>query len=51
MTRNHWPSSPEWAALDTPPNPSWVGRSDLAGITKPRELAAVLAPLRDGGAR
>lgn len=51
MTRNHWPASPEWAALDTPPNPSWVGRTDLAGITKPRELAAVLAPLRDGGAR
>lgn len=43
MTRKHWPESPSWARCETPPNPSWLGRDDLPGITKPRELRELLA--------
>jgi hypothetical protein len=45
MTRKHWPDSPEWARTDAVPKPSWV-RGDVAGVTRPSELAALLAPLR-----
>ena len=46
MTRKHWPDSPEWARTDAPPKPSWV-RGDTPGVTRPSELAALLAPLRE----
>jgi hypothetical protein len=42
MTRRHWPDGPDWARTDAPPAPSWLGRDDLPGITKPRELRALL---------
>jgi hypothetical protein len=42
MTRRHWPDGPDWARTDARPAPSWLGRDDLPGITKPRELRALL---------
>ncbi len=42
MTRRHWPDGPDWTRTDAPPVPSWLGRDDLPGITKPRELRALL---------
>jgi hypothetical protein len=47
MTRRHWPDRPDWARTDRAPAPSWLGRDDLPGITRPSELAALLAPLRE----
>src|SRR5207253_6365969 len=38
LSRRYWPDGPEWARLDGPANPSWLGRSDIRPITKPREL-------------
>ena len=32
----------EWARLDRAPSPSWLGRDDIAPITKPRELRELL---------
>jgi hypothetical protein len=47
MTRAHWPEdAPPWARASDPPSPSWLTRTDLAGITRPSELATLLAPLR-----
>ncbi len=46
MTRRFWPDGPAWARLDTPPAPSWLGKDHLVGITKPRQLAELLAPMR-----
>src|SRR5262245_20880072 len=46
MTRRHWPDRPEWARHDGPPTPSWLERGELPGITKRKELEALLAPLR-----
>jgi len=44
MTRRFWPThGPEWARLDRAPSPSWLGRDDIAPITKPRELRELLA--------
>jgi hypothetical protein len=45
MTRRHWPSAPEWARLDAPPQPTWF-EGTVPGVTRPSELAALLAPLR-----
>jgi hypothetical protein len=43
LTRRHWPAhGPDWARFDGPPRPSWLGRTDIAPITKPRELRALL---------
>jgi hypothetical protein len=50
MTRKHWPESPEWARLDAPPEPSWLD-GDVPGVTRPSELAALLAPLREQKSR
>jgi hypothetical protein len=47
MLRRHWPDGPDWARTDAPPRPSWLGRDDLPGITKPRELGDLLARVRD----
>jgi hypothetical protein len=47
MLRGYWPDGPDWARTEAAPTPSWLGRDDLPGITKPVELAALLAPLRD----
>jgi len=46
MTRRHWPDGPEWARTERQPSPSWLSRDDTPGITRPSELAALLAPLR-----
>jgi hypothetical protein len=46
MTRHHWPEGPDWARADGAPAPSWLRRDDLPGITRPSELAALLAPMR-----
>ena len=46
MTRQHWPASPEWACSDSLPEPSWLD-GDVPGVTRPSELAALLAPLRE----
>jgi hypothetical protein len=46
MTRKHWPASPEWARTDAPPKPSWV-QGDVPGVTRPSELAQLLAPMRE----
>jgi hypothetical protein len=46
MTRKHWPASPEWARSDSLPEPSWLD-GDVPGVTRPSELAALLAPLRE----
>jgi hypothetical protein len=46
MTRRHWPDGPIWARHDGPPSPSWLERDELPGITKRKELAPLLAPLR-----
>jgi hypothetical protein len=46
MTRRNWPGAPEWARTDHDPTPSWLQRDELPGITRPSELAALLAPLR-----
>jgi hypothetical protein len=46
MTRKHWPASPDWARTDKPPEPSWV-EGEVPGVTRPSQLAALLAPLRD----
>ncbi len=45
MTRRHWPSTPEWARLDAPPQPTWF-EGTVPGVTRPSELAALLAPVR-----
>ena len=45
MTRRYWPESPEWARTDEPPRPTWFEGS-VPGVTRPSELAALLAPLR-----
>jgi hypothetical protein len=43
MTRKYWPTDqPSWARFDGDPKPSWLGRTDIAPITKPRELRAIL---------
>jgi hypothetical protein len=46
MTRRHWPDGPAWARHDAAPSPSWLARGELAGITKRKELEALLAPMR-----
>lgn len=46
MTRRHWGDGPEWARTDAEPAPSWLERTEVAGITRPKELTALLAPLR-----
>jgi hypothetical protein len=46
MSRRFWPDRPDWARTDHAPKPSWLDRHDLPGITRPSELAALLAPLR-----
>lgn len=46
MTRRRWPDGPDWARHDGPPSPSWLERDELPGITKRKELEALLAPLR-----
>ncbi len=46
MTRRHWGDGPDWARTDRAPSPSWLDRPDVAGITRPRELAALLEPMR-----
>lgn len=46
MTRRAWPDHPDWARSGHPPAPSWLARADLPPITRPSELAALLAPLR-----
>ena len=43
MLRRHWPDGPAWTCTDAAPAPSWLGRDDLPGITKPAELRALLA--------
>jgi hypothetical protein len=45
MTRKHWPESPEWSRTDEPPRPTWF-EGMVPGVTRPSELAALLAPLR-----
>jgi hypothetical protein len=45
MTRKYWPETPEWARYDGVPEPSWFEGS-VPGVTRPSELAALLAPLR-----
>ena len=42
LSRKHWPDGPAWARTDNPPQPSWLERPDITGITKPRELAAII---------
>jgi hypothetical protein len=43
LTRKHWPADgPDWARFEAEPRPSWLGRTDIAPITKPRELRALL---------
>jgi hypothetical protein len=49
MTRKHWPDSPAWARTDKVPEPSWV-EGDVPGVTRPSQLAALLAPLRESRA-
>jgi len=46
MTRRHWPERPSWARGDGVPSPSWLRRNELPGITRPKDLAALIAPLR-----
>jgi hypothetical protein len=46
MTRRHWGDGPEWARTDRAPSPSWLDRPEVVGITRPRELAALLEPMR-----
>jgi hypothetical protein len=46
MTRRHWPDGPAWARHDTAPSPSWLERDELPGITRRKELEALLAPVR-----
>ena len=47
MTRKNWPAdAPPWARANGAPSPSWLARDDLPGITRPSELATLLAPLR-----
>jgi len=46
MTRRHWGDAPAWARTDASPSPSWLARAELPAITRPKELAALLAPLR-----
>jgi limonene-1,2-epoxide hydrolase len=48
LSRRFWPDEPEWARFNGTPSPSWLGRDDIQSITKPRELRALLAPLREG---
>lgn len=43
LLRRHWPDGPVWARTDRAPRPSWLGRTDLPAITKPRELRDLLA--------
>jgi hypothetical protein len=48
MTRRHWPTNgPDWARTSRPPKPSWLGRDDLPGITKPKQLYALLGRERE----
>jgi hypothetical protein len=46
MTRRYWPVHPEWARTDELPKPSWLGRGDIRPITRPSQLAELVAPLR-----
>ena len=50
MTRKYWPTSPAWARYDGPPQPTWF-EGTVPGVQRPSELAALLAPLREGRAR
>jgi len=46
LSRKHWPDhGPDWARRDAPPAPSWLGRTDITPITKPRELRALIPRL------
>jgi SnoaL-like protein len=42
LSRRHWPDGPAWARGANPPRPSWLDRPDVAPITRPRELVAIL---------
>jgi len=45
MTRKHWPERPSWARYEGLPRPTWF-EGTVPGVTRPSELAALLAPLR-----
>jgi hypothetical protein len=49
LSRRHWPDGPAWARLDEsgPATPSWLGRTDIRPITKPRELRALIPRLAE----
>jgi hypothetical protein len=49
MTRLHWSDGPEWARTAAAPSPSWLDRPEVTGITRPKELVALLAPRRGAG--
>lgn len=38
----HWPDGPSWARGPADAAPTWLGRGDRPGITKPREVYAFL---------
>jgi hypothetical protein len=46
LTRRHWAAQPDWARTDAAPHTSWVDRRDVQPITRPSQLAQLLAPLR-----
>jgi hypothetical protein len=50
MTRKHWPERPSWARYEGLPRPTWF-EGTVPGVTRPSELAALLAPLRARRAR
>jgi hypothetical protein len=43
MTRRHWPAAPAWARTDAAPAPTWLARPELPAITRPSQLAALVA--------
>ena len=46
LSRKYWPTDgPEWARTDLAPAPSWLGRTDIRPITKPRELRELIPRL------
>ncbi len=42
MTRNHWPSTPDWARADHPPKPSWLDRDDVPTVSRPSDVRALI---------
>lgn len=51
LLRRHWPDAPHWARTDREPEPSWLSRDDITGITKPRELRELLETVRGPSSR